>query len=118
MSPSDAAEPRWVVTDPETFMEAVRASEGPVRAVRKHQRRWSDELGREVQVIEIGYAVRAESKVGWGTYVYTEFVDLEEVTGRIAAAPDSMWRWLRRKVGSKVWVDGGTPGATRVSRMV
>jgi len=109
-SESDS-QPTWPVTDPERFRQAVRASEGSVKAVRTWTRLYSVENGREMPFIRVFYAVRAESVKGWGTFSFTENLAVEEGTGRIAMGDGTMWGWLRENARERLYVDKTRSGA-------
>jgi hypothetical protein len=89
--------PEEQVTDPEAFIEAVRASEGPVWALREYV-----EPPGEEPCFVVHYRVRADSAV----FRLTERVPAHTLTGRIVGAPGTVWAWLGREVRDRLRVEG------------
>lgn len=109
--PESAPEPSWATADPERFLEAVRASDGPVKAVRVWTTQVVGSPWREEPFIRVHYAVRAETEEGWGTFRYTEHLPVETATGRIAACRGTVWRTLREEARDRLYVDRSRSGA-------
>lgn len=114
MSGPDKSQPVWCVPDANAFLAVVRASGKPVRAVRSRHTAWDPEVGRSVPMMRVDYAIYAEHD----DVRCSEVLDVEETTGRITAAPGSLWRVLRHEAGIRLWVDGATPRGGGVLRFV
>jgi len=104
-------DPEQAARTSEQFLGVVRASEEPVWALRTWTTIASGDGLFEASYVRVHYAVRAETAEGPRKVRFTEHLPVHEVTGRIAAPEESVWRWLRRNARERLYIDRGRSGA-------